>query len=216
MDTIVIGASSGTGRAVVDALLGRGHRVTAVSRRATERIAPREGLTVVDADATDPAALDRLLPGHDAIVLTVGITEPPMRVRLRGPKATTLDVRSRATAAVLDAARRAGIRRIVVQSSYGVGQSRDKLGFVNRLYFALLLKPQIFDTEVQEGMLRGSGLDWTIVQPVFLTDEPGEERFTATDGRIRGHSVSRRAVAQLHAELAESTDLVHESVAVSG
>ena len=113
MDVLVIGATGGSGRAVCDALLERGHRVTALARHAST-LSPRPGLTAVDGDATDADLLDRLMPGHDAVVVTLGISEPALRVRLRGAKGTTGDVRSRGTAAVVAAAGRAGIRRIVV------------------------------------------------------------------------------------------------------
>ncbi len=54
--------------------------------------------------------------------------------------------------------------------------------------------------------LRGSDLDWTIVQPVHLSDDDSDEHFVSTDGRIRQHKVSRRAVAHVHADLVERHD----------
>ncbi|GAA1934292.1 SDR family oxidoreductase [Microbacterium aoyamense] len=215
MRILVIGATGGSGRAVTDVLLERGHAVSALSRSATT-LEPRPGLERVDGDATDAALLDRLLPGHDAIVVTLGISEPPLRVRLRGAKGTADDIRSRGTAAIVTAARRAGIQRLVVQSSYGVGASRDMLTFGDRLLFALMIRPQIIDSEIQEGVLRGSELDWTIVQPVYLSDSDSTEHFTSVDGSTRERKVSRRAVAHAHADLVESGSSVRETVAVSG
>ncbi len=215
MNILVIGATGGSGRAVCDALLDRGHGVTALSRRASTLTA-RDGLTTVDGDATDRATLDRVLPGHDAIVVTLGISEPALRVRLRGAKGTPDDVRSRATEELIAAARSAGIDRVVVQSSYGVGPTRGMLGFADRVVFALMIKPQIFDTELQESLLRGSELDWTIVQPVYLTDEDSAERFISTDGRTRRNKVARRGVAAVHADLVEQHTMVRETVSVSG
>jgi uncharacterized protein YbjT (DUF2867 family) len=215
MNILVIGATGGSGRAVCDALLERGHRVTALARRAS-RLAPRAGLERVDGDATDRAVLDRLLPGHDAVVVTLGISEPALRVRLRGAQGTPDDVRSRGTAQLIRAARAAGVRRIIVQSSYGVGPTRDLLGLIDRALFALMIKPQIFDSELQESLLRGSELDWTIVQPVHLTDHEAAERFTSTDGRTRHRKVTRRAVAEVHADLVEQHSMIGETVSVSG
>lgn len=215
MNILVIGATGGSGRAVCDALLERGHRVTALARRAST-LPTRDGLRTVDGDATDRATLDRVLPGHDAIVVTLGISEPVLRVRLRGAKGTPGDVRSRATEELIAAARAAGIDRIVVQSSYGVGPTRDLLGFFDRALFALMIKPQIFDSELQESLLRGSGLDWTIVQPVYLTDGDSPEHFVSTDGRTRERKVARRGVAAVHADLIEQGSMVRETVSVSG
>lgn len=215
MNILVIGATGGTGRAVCDALLERGHRVTALARRATS-LAPRAGLERFDGDATDRATLDRVVPGHDGIVVTLGIAEPAMRVRLRGAKGTPGDVRSRGTALAVAAARRAGIRRVVVQSSYGVGPTKALLRPIDRAFFALLVKPQIADTEIQEGIIRRSELDWTIVQPVHLTDDASDDRFISTDGRTRRPKVARRGVAAVHADLVASSDMIGQTVSVSG
>ena len=215
MNILVIGATGGSGRAVCDALLDRGHTVTAVARHATA-LPARPGLDRIDGDATDPSFLNRVVPGHEGVIVTLGISEPMVRVRLRGAQGTADDVRSRGTAAVVAATRRAGIRRVVVQSSYGVGETRSLLGLADRILFALLIKPQIFDSEIQEGVLRGSDLDWTIVQPVHLSDDDSVDRFVSTDGRIRQHKVSRRAVGHVHAELVEGTTMIGRTVSVSG
>jgi putative NADH-flavin reductase len=215
MNILVIGATGGSGRAVCDALLERGHRVTALARRASALTA-RPGLEQIDGDATDRETLDRVLPGHDAVVVTLGISEPTLRVRLRGAQGTPDDVRSRGTGQLIRAARAAGVHRVVVQSSYGVGPTRDLLGVIDRALFALMIKPQIFDSELQESLLRGSELDWTIVQPVYLTDDSSTERFTSTDGSTRERKVARRAVAQVHADLVEQRAMVGETVSVSG
>lgn len=215
MNILVIGATGGSGRAVCDALLRRGHRVTALARHAS-RLAPRPDLERVDGDATERAVLDRVLPGHDAVVVTIGISEPTMRVRLRGAQGTPGDVRSRATDQLIRAARQAGVRRVVVQSSYGVGATRDLLGLFDRALFALMIKPQIFDSELQEMLLRGSDLDWTIVQPVYLTDGDSTERFISTDGSTRVRKVARRGVAEVHADLVEQHTMIGRTVSVSG
>ena len=129
MRVLVIGATGGSGRAAVDALVTAGHEVTAFARHATDAFAGRDGVRPVDGDATVAAAVDAAVRGQDAVVVTLGIAENALRVRLRGSAGTPLDVRSRGTAAVVDAMQRHGVRRLVVQSSYGVGETRDRLPF---------------------------------------------------------------------------------------
>ncbi|MGY1712664.1 NAD(P)-dependent oxidoreductase [Geodermatophilus sp. SYSU D00758] len=213
MRVLVVGASGGTGRAVVEALAERGHEVTAFSRRAGA--AGREGVRPVTGDATVAADVERAVQGQDAVVVTLGISENALRVRLRGPAGTAPDVRSRGTAAVVAAMQRHGVRRLVVQSSYGVGETRDRLPLASRLVFALVLRPQIDDHERQERLVRASGLDWTLVQPVDLTD--GEEPAScSTTGEVAGMRVSRRAVGGVLADLATGGGARGASVAVSG
>jgi NAD(P)-dependent dehydrogenase (short-subunit alcohol dehydrogenase family) len=76
---LVVGGSSGVGRATVKALWAAGARVTAVAR-GTEKLATlaaeTEGLATLSGDATDPALAERLLRElrPDLLVLSTGIT----------------------------------------------------------------------------------------------------------------------------------------------
>lgn len=214
MKVLVIGATGGSGRAAVAELVRRGHEVTALSRRGSSLTGPH--VRGVDGDATDPAVVDALVPGHDAVVVALGITENPVRVRLRGPSGTPMDVRSRGTRAVVAAMRRHDVRRLVVQTSYGVGATRANLDLSTRLFFALLLKPQIADTEVQARELHASGLDWVEVQPMYLTDGEPETPFVSTDGSIGGRKVSRRSVAKVLADAVERDEYAGRTLSVSG
>lgn len=215
MRVLVVGATGGSGRATVEALVAEGHEVTGLARRAGEVLGALPGVRTVDGDATVAADVATAVRGQHAVVVALGIAESPVRVRLRGPARTPIDVRSRGTAAVVAAMRDHGVRRLVVQSSYGVGDTRDRLPLFSRLVFSILLRPQIADHEVQERTVRGSGLNWTLVQPVYLTD--GDEPATvSTDGAVEGMRVSRRAVGEVLARLATGTDDVGRCVSVSG
>ena len=214
---LVVGATGGTGRATIDALVKRGHRVTAFSRHAESLETTSDRVTLLNGDATNPNDIDRAVAGHDAVIITLGITENPLRVRLFGAAHTPLDVRSAGTRNVIAAMRKHGIRRLVVQTSYGVGETRSSLPWVERLFFSLLLKPQIADTEVQELEVRDSGVDWVLAQPVHLTDDDSDDMpFASADGQVREWKISRKGVAQFLALAAQAPDYVGQSVALSG
>ena len=112
-----------------------------------------------------------------------------------------MNVRSMGTRNVISAMRQHGVRKLVVQSSYGLGETRDKLRLVERLYFQLILRDQIADTEWQEREVRASGLDWRLVKPVHLTDGAETSFFASPAGEFRqmgitrGNSVGRFLVA---------------------
>jgi uncharacterized protein YbjT (DUF2867 family) len=213
---LVVGASGGTGRATIDALLKRCHRVTAFSRHAESLDASSQRLTLLNGDATNRDDVDRAVAGQDAVIITLGITENPLRVRLFGAARTANDVRSVGTRNVIAAMHEHGVRRLVVQSSFGVGETRDSLRWVERLFFSLLLKPQIADTEVQELEVRESGVDWVLAQPVHLTDDDTNEMpFASADGEVRGWKISRKGVAEFLAFAAQAPDFLGQAVALS-
>lgn len=215
---LVVGATGGSGRAAVEQLLRAGHQVTAFSRSATAKLAGlSDRLTTIDGDAMNPADIDSAVQGHDAVVVTLGITENPLRVRFLGAARTATDVRSAGTRNVIEAMERHGVRRLVVQSSYGVGTTRGRLRTIDSLFFRLLLKPQIDDTEAQERIVRDSELEWVLVQPVHLTDDAEDEMpYFSTEGDVEGWKVSRKSVGRFLGEAALSADYLGDSVALSG
>lgn len=77
---IVIGGSSGVGKAAVKALVAQGARVTAVARGADglRALAAQvgDGLATLQGDAADPRFVERLLRDHrpDLVVLAAGVT----------------------------------------------------------------------------------------------------------------------------------------------
>ncbi len=107
------------------------------------------------------------------------------------------------------------MRVLVVPTSYGVGETKGRLPLSWTRMFALLLQPQIRDTERQEREVRESGLDWVLAQPVGLTDDAKEEAFTSPSGEARGMRVSRRSVGRFLAEATESARYLGRSVALS-
>ena len=214
---LVVGATGGTGRAAVEALLAQGHRVTAFSRHAESMEIDSERVTLVNGDATDFDDVERAVAGHDAVIVTLGITENPMRVRLFGAARTPNDVRSAGTRNVVAAMRKHGVRRLVVQSSYGVGETRGSLRWIERMFFGLLLKPQIADTEAQELVVRESGVDWVLAQPVHLTDDDLDQMpFASPEGQVHEWKISRKGVARFLALATERPEYVGQSVALSG
>lgn len=216
MKVLVVGATGGSGLAVTQTLLARGCEVTAFARQPQALGGLPGKLKLLAGDATRTADVDQAVQGHDAVVVALGIRESALRVRLLGSSGTTMDVRSQGTRNVVDAMRRHGVRRLVVQSSYGVGATRDQLPWLYRLVFALLLKPQIADTERQEAIVRASGLEWVLAQPVNLTDEATTTPAHASpSGNVEGMKVSRRQVGDFLADAALNREHQQACVALS-
>lgn len=217
LNILVVGATGGTGRATVERLVNEGHNVTAFSRSASVLADGSDRLVTVDGDVTKLADLEPAVRGQDVVIVTLGISENPLRVRFLGTARTPGDVRSAGTRNVVAAMRKHEVRRLIVQSSYGVGETRGLLRFVDQLFFNLILKPQIDDTEAQEKEVRDSGVDWVIAQPVHLTDEDSDALpFLSVNGQARLMKVARKSVARFLALAACKPDFIGKSVAISG
>lgn len=217
LNILVVGATGGTGRATVEKLLNEGHKVTAFSRSAHLLADGSDRLVTVNGDAANAAALDRAMCDQDVVIVTLGISENPLRVRFFGTARTPGNIRSAGTRNVIAAMRKRGVRRLVMQSSFGVGETRGLLGFIDQLFFNLVLEPQIADTEEQEKIVRDSDLDWVIAQPVHLIDKDADTfPFLSANGQARVMRVARKSVAKFLALAARETEYIGKSVAISG
>lgn len=201
MRVLVVGASRGTGAELVAELVDRGHVVTAFSRQAGQH---PDGVRTVTGDVLDADAVAKAMVGQDAVAITLGIPDNPFKVRLTRRASSRLDVRSAGTRVVLDAMREHDVRRLVVQSTYGIGDTYRRLPLALKAFFSLAIRPQVDDHERQERMVRESGLAWTIVRPTVLHDEPTDEAAYVTTGdAIPTMKVSRRQVARAEADALE-------------
>src|SRR5688572_29244992 len=95
MKILVIGSTGGSGRAAVERLSSDGHEVTAFVRRPAPAGGPT--LRAIQGDVMNPADVERAVSGQDAVIVTLGISENPLRIRLLGPARTPPDVRSAGT-----------------------------------------------------------------------------------------------------------------------
>jgi putative NADH-flavin reductase len=209
MKLVVIGASRGIGRKVVDYALQRGHDVRAVARSADKMEVGSDALETIAGDATDPEVLARALPGADAVILTLGV---PRDLRVLRP--TTLF--SSTTQALIPEMERAGVRRLLTVTGFGTGDSYAKLSTPEKITFKVLLGRPYADKALQEEMIRGSDLDWTIARPGILTDSgmSGKYQVLVAPSSWRQGIISRGDVAHFLVHAAEDGSYIHETPAL--
>jgi putative NADH-flavin reductase len=169
MNVLVFGASGQTGRAVVREALARGHRVSAFARDPAKLLITHPALRVIRGDVGDAAAVAQAVPGHDAVVSTLGVGSP-----LAHDDAVIDGVKH-----ILGAMQAAQMRRLIYQSFIGVRESRAAVGFILRFIAPLPLRHEIADHEIKEALIKASGIDWTIVRPPKLTNGPRSSGYRA-------------------------------------
>jgi len=165
MKITVIGATGTVGRHIVDRALLQGHEVTAFARNASSVTLGHPNLSIVEGDVMLAGDVLSAVAGQDAVIVALGA----------GRQGT---VRSVGTRHVVDAMKRQGVSRLIVQSTLGAGDSRPALNFYwKRIMFGLLLRPAYADHQRQEEIVAASGLDWTIVRPSAFTDGPATNQY---------------------------------------
>ena len=132
-----------------------------------------ERLTLVAADAAhDPAAVSLAVSGCNAVVTVLGVG-----LGLRSHGIMTL-----ATPSIVDSMQRAGVRRLVFISAFGVGGSAPTAPLRFRLAWRLLLSEVYMDKARAESFVVESPLDWTILAPVRMKDGPAAGGIRLTEG----------------------------------
>jgi putative NADH-flavin reductase len=169
MRIFVLGATGRTGAVFVEQALAAGHELTAFVRN-PDKLPAQARLTVVPGDVLDSAALAEAMRDHHVVVSMLG-------VRSLAPH----DFSAQSTAAVVRAAEVSGIRRVVLLSAFGVGETIDKASPGARLMFRSAVKAIQDDKAAGEAFLTASALDWTIAYPVVLTNGPATKAFRAID-----------------------------------
>jgi putative NADH-flavin reductase len=169
---MIIGASRGIGLETVKAALLAGHNVRALARSAARIPIQNPGLEKVPGNALDTSRIRSALEGVDVVVQTLGVDIAPRSIFER----TTLF--SQSTRILVDAMNIAAVKRLIAVTGLGAGDSRGHGGFLyDVVAFPLLLKRVYGDKDVQEWIIRSSGLDWTIVRPGLLTNRPATGRY---------------------------------------
>ena len=104
---------------------------------------------------------------------------------------------SKATQIVIDAMKKASVRRLICVTGFGAGDGRAKLGPLQAMFFELLLGRAYEDKDAQETLVKRSGLHWIIVRPVVLTNGPNTGRYKVLDypKDWRSGTISRADVA---------------------
>lgn len=162
MKLLILGATGKTGRQLVTQALEKGHDVTILARDRSKVGIQHERLHVVEGDVANNAALGEAMRGRDAVISALG----------RGMSFKSENLIERSVPGILAAMQTNGIRRLMFTSAMGVGDSYREAPLIAKIFFRTLLRGIYADKAIGEQMIRNSPLEWTIVQPVQLTDGP--------------------------------------------
>jgi putative NADH-flavin reductase len=202
MRMLVLGATGGIGKYLLEYATARGHEVTAFAR-SPQKIALKSGrLRTVSGDLLNADQLAEVLPGHDAVLSAFG-PSTLRRVRTRGQFGEVLS----------KALERSGVRRALVVSSALLFREQNALGNLLR---ATLFRNLIPDMTAMEAALERNGFEWTMVRPPRLTNGPLTQNYSVADGRLpKGMIISRACVADFMVKEAERPAHVRQIVGLS-
>ena len=205
MKIVVFGASSRTGRLIVEGALTRGHHVTAFVRAPDELGALRDRVQIVRGDVLDGGAVSDAVDGQEATLVALG--DGGAQVAAGG------------TLNVVRSMQRYGVRRLVVLSSASVAPPDEPghPGLLSRLRDPGSRNRAFAELRRMEISVRQSELDWTLVRAAHLVDGQATGEYRAEPGYSPpgGKRISRADVAAFMLDELERRDNVAHALAVA-
>ncbi|GAA4093903.1 MULTISPECIES: SDR family oxidoreductase [Actinomadura] len=205
MDVVIAGGHGKIALRLARLLAARGDRVRSLIRNpdhAGDVQAAGAEPVVCDLEHAGAAEVARRADGADAVVFAAGAGP--------GSGAARKDTVDRAASVLMaDAAERMGIRRFVQISSMGAGQPpRPGTDEVWAAY--VRAKGEAEDD------LRARDLDWVILRPGRLTDDPGTGRVTLAEPPVGRGDVTRDDVAAVIVALLDAPSVNHRTLELVG
>ncbi|MEO9329879.1 SDR family oxidoreductase [Gordonia aurantiaca] len=152
---------------------------------------------VADVEHLDATGIATAIADHDVVVWSAGAGG--------GNPARTYAVDRDAAIRSVDAAAKVGIKRYIMVSYFGAGPDHGVPE--DNSFYAYAEAKAAADT-----YLKASDLDWTILGPSRLTDEPGSGKIAVGGARTAGDEVSRDNVAAVAAEVLNHPNAVHKVI----
>lgn len=191
---LIFGATGRTGSLAVDYALEKGIAVVALARH-PEKLAPRPNLTLLSGSPEKLDDVRRAITGCTSVLSFLNNmrqSDSPWSKPVSPPRLMSTSV-GNAVAAMKEN----DVRRIVVLSAAGVGDSAASVPWVWRAIVRRSnLKVAYDDHEAQEAVLQSSGLDWTAVRAVGLFgNKLKRTRISYQNQPKAGLSISRKQTA---------------------
>jgi nucleoside-diphosphate-sugar epimerase len=160
---LVIGATGGTGRQLVQQALALGHQVTAFVRDPARLQIEHSKLRVAKGDVLDYPSVESAMRGQNAVLSALGHKRffYPNRIQSDGMRN------------ILRAMNACDVPRLICETALGIGSSVGRLGLPHTFFILPLILPfYMWDKLRQEELIIASDRDWVIVRPGVLTNGP--------------------------------------------
>ena len=215
MKILLFGATGRTGKLILQKAIKEGHEVTAIVR--TPSKLNGLGSKIVEGTPYDKETVKKAIDNCEVVISTLNVsrTSDSPWAKLRSPR----DMISRSIQNALEAMRENGVKRIIVMSTLGAGDSWAKVPFILKLVVSSSnLKYAFKDHTQQEELLAKSESNWTVIRIPMLTEEKGERDVLVkklNDNTKLNRKITRESVARFILNILKDDTYFKSIVAVS-
>jgi putative NADH-flavin reductase len=207
MKLLLLGATGPSGQQIVARALEQGHEVTILVRNPSKLNFNDARLTVVTGDIFDGETLVKYIQGKDVVISALGV----------GKELKSNNLITRAVASIIPAMNTAGVKRLIFLSAFGVGPTYSQASVIQKIVFRTFLRNIYADKNAGSEQLRSSGLQWTLVSPVLMSDGPRTGKYRVGEKlEMKGMpKISRADIADFMLSEARDNRYVQRDVILS-
>ena len=199
MKIAVIGATARSGRVIIAQALAAGYEVRGFARSPQKLDIQHPNLTMFKGDVRDQSSLEAVLTGAEAVICMVGFptpTDPTARIG-------EVDLYTVMGRNLIGAMQKKGNKRLIMASSTGVEHRVDRdatapLGETMSDGWRFNARYLYGDMADMETMIRASGLEYVLLRPGFMVEEPARHdmKFTIDGGTPKQRTITYEDFAE--------------------
>jgi len=213
----VIGATARSGRVIIAQALDAGHTVVGLARSPHKLDIDDPKLTLFKGDVRDRASLEAALSGDEVVICMVGYPTPKDPTQQIGE----VDLYTVMAENLISAMKSKGNRRLIIASSTGVEHRVDPaatepLGPTMSDAWRFNARHLYHDMAEMERMVEESGLEFVILRPGFMVDEParGDLKFTTEGTTPKQRTITYADFASFTLEQTTGDDYLGKAVGI--
>jgi putative NADH-flavin reductase len=203
----IFGADGRTGSLVVKEAIEQGYSVTAFVYSESARDYLPKDIEIVQGDVMSKEDVSRAVDGCDVVVSVVG------HIKGSDPLMQTKGIEN-----ITQAMKEQGVDRIISLTGTGVREEGDKITVLDRVANFMISK--IDPERVNDGIkhtevLKGSGLDWTVLRVLKLSNEEGGLEYKISEHGPVENLSHRNRVAKVLVDLINNKEWLKKSPILS-
>lgn len=210
MKVSLFGATSPTGKMVLENLLTENHLVTVIVRNPDAVSIRHQNLTVVKGDVFSPSSFEESIKGNNLVVsiLGTGSNNKPTTVYSVGGQN------------ILSAMRKAGIKKLITLTSGGVQKDDPVIqkSFFYKYVGLWYLRHIYADmTEWESNLEKSKDIDWICIRPTYLRNGELTKKYRVnkTYSPENGWKISRADLADFITKQVTSNEFIHQKPVVA-
>jgi putative NADH-flavin reductase len=207
MNILIFGSSGRTGKYLITEGLEKGHRITAFVRDIAGLTLQDNNLVGFQGNILNPNNIQEAMIGQNVVIIVLGNKTSKALFK----KSTVISV---GVANIISGMKSTNVKRLLFVSSFGLNEA---IWLPEKLFIRIFLKNIFSEIPRQEGLVRQSGLAWTIVRPSRLVDSKRSGKYKIGDTLPTGlfSKISRADVADFLLKIVSDVNFVGKTVTIS-